>query len=648
MLNNRLSIKTARGLYFANPKKVLTLTEKICKSYISVAIGSRRAIIIRLIGCDGKASLVGETADGRLPTLNFGDARETSMRFLLWERWSCSLKFDSSSYMTCNGTKRAFTQQYLNVVPSLLTMTRASVNERYFLRINTGVNGSNILRGKILNLYIECGGIVPIVETRTTIGLCLPFKLQGTESCPVNAPPRSSSSTILPTRITRVTDSPAIILKATSEVFVTSGLPTLTSPSGMWCTGTRHTPVNAPTSSISSTTLPTKTTRVTESPAINQRPHTRTTQQTRAAPTAFASSWCSHITPERSLNNPSTTFTTTIPPPLTKVSQTSASATEYARQVSDHPLESSVDNTPKPSYESSTTVLTSLTLKVSSSTEMSNVSSKTSTVLDLQPTLSSSRVSVVTPRAPGSSLVSNSAPKKFVIFPTTSNGTPRVEVSSKSSTVSIPPNVGTGRKGDNYGLYIGISTGITAFVILTFIIIVHLSYRHQRLKMRHNQESSARNSSTSMATERTVDEVTESPNDNSNVDGDYEHVYAVLRTDKREQAIYSSTYSVPVRECQGSNEEGFYDDVMPPKCEPASENNEPIDNELTVVKITQESFHTGSAQSKVLNNTKSREVGLHCYQNYPKRPMYINLQELPVNGSLENNSDSKVSYYNLH
>ncbi|XP_068758914.1 uncharacterized protein [Montipora capricornis] len=419
-------------------------------------------------GCDGRETFVGETFDERLPTLNFGDVRETSIFFI--QHWTCSLKFDSSSYMTCNGTKRAFTEQYLNVLPRLFTMSRnrTSVMDRYFLRINTGVNGSNILRGKILNLYIECG--THIIDRRVTFDHCLPFKLQGTESCPVNAP----------------------------------------------------------TSSIS------------------------------------------------------------------------------------------------------------------------NVSSKTSTVLDLQPTLSSSRVSVVTPRAPGSSLVSNSAPKKFVIFPTTSNGTPRVEVSSKSSTVSIPPNVRTGRKGDNYGLYIGILTGITAFVILTFIIIVHLSYRHQRLKMRNNHESSARNSSTSMATDRTVDEVTESPNDNSNVDGDYEHVYAVLRTDKREQAIYSSTYSVPIRDCQGSSEESFYDDVMPPKCEPASENNEPIDNELTVVKITQESFHTESAQSKVLNNTKSRKVGRHCYQNYPERPMYINLQELPVNGSLENNSDSKVRYNNLH
>ena len=92
-------------------------------------------MIASFLGCDGKASLVGETADGRLPTLNFGAARETSMKYFAWERWTCSLKFDSSSYMTCNGTKRAFTQQYLNVLPRLLTMTRTSGNERYFLRV---------------------------------------------------------------------------------------------------------------------------------------------------------------------------------------------------------------------------------------------------------------------------------------------------------------------------------------------------------------------------------------------------------------------------------------------------------------------------------------------------------------------------------
>ncbi|XP_068758917.1 uncharacterized protein [Montipora capricornis] len=111
-----------------------------------------------------------------------------------------------------------------------------------------------------------------------------------------------------------------------------------------------------------------------------------------------------------------------------------------------------------------------------------------------------------------------------------------------------------------------------------------------------------------------VDEVTESPNDNSNVDGDYEHAYAGLRTDKREEAIYSFTYSVPqspavadasgsyphpdtakeqIKNCQGNIEERFYDNVISLKCEPASKNNEPIDNELTVAKITEENCYTG-------------------------------------------------------
>ena len=136
--------------------------------------------------------------------------------------------------------------------------------------------------------------------------------------------------------------------------------------------------------------------------------------------------------------------------------------------------------------------------------------------------------------------------------------------------------------------------------------------------------------------------------------------------------IYSSTYRVPQspaiadapdaslgfyphpetakeqnnNKCQGNTEESVYDNVMSPRCKPASKNNEPTDKELTVVKITEECFHTGSAQSKVLNNTQN--FGRHCYENYPERAKYINLQQPPVNGSLENNSDSEVSYYNLH
>ena len=142
-----------------------------------------------------------------------------------------------------------------------------------------------------------------------------------------------------------------------------------------------------------------------------------------------------------SLNNQSTTFMTTIPASLAKVSQTSSSATQYTRKVSDHPLESSVDNTPKPSYGSRKTFLTtSLTLKVSSSTPMPDASWKPSTVtveLHIQPTPISSKASVVTQRASGSSVVSNPVPKTSIFFPTTFNSTPRIEASSKSSTVSV-------------------------------------------------------------------------------------------------------------------------------------------------------------------------------------------------------------------
>ncbi|XP_068757679.1 coadhesin-like [Montipora capricornis] len=249
--------------------------------------------------------------------------------------------------------------------------------------------------------------------------------------------------------------------------------------------------------------------------------------------------------------------------------------------------------------------------------------------------------SVATQRASGSSVVSNPVPKTSIFFPTTFNRTPRIKASSKSSTVSIPPNVCTGRKKENDGLCIGISTGITAFVIVTVIIVGRLVYRRQRSKMRNNQESYAKNSSTSTATDRAVDEVTEFPTESFQIHCDYEHVYAVLRTDKREQAIYSSTYSVPQspavvdasdaslghyphpdtakeqnNNCQGNTEESLYDDVMPPKCEQASENNEAIDKELTVVKITEESCHTGSAQLKGLN--KSKSFGRHFYEIYPE------------------------------
>ena len=44
----------------------------------------------------------------------------------------------------------------------------------------------------------------------------------------------------------------------------------------------------------------------------------------------------------------------------------------------------------------------------------------------------------------------------------------------------IPPNVGSRRKGQGNGVYIGISTAITAFIIATVIIMGFLIYRRSR------------------------------------------------------------------------------------------------------------------------------------------------------------------------
>ncbi|XP_068714877.1 uncharacterized protein [Montipora foliosa] len=153
------------------------------------------------------------------------------------------------------------------------------------------------------------------------------------------------------------------------------------------------------------------------------------------------------------------------------------------------------------------------------------------------------------------------------------------------------------RQTDDSSSKVPVIVGVTASIIFTIVLFV-VAFpicRRYKFRKRHNLESYAKNSSTSTAADRAVDEVTESSNDNTNVDGDYEYAYAGLRTDKREEEIYSSTYSVPqspavadasgsyphadsakeqIKNCQGNIEERFYDDVISLKCEPASENNE--------------------------------------------------------------------------
>lgn len=55
------------------------------------------------------------------------------------------------------------------------------------LQVNTGVTGSNLLQGKILNLLIDCNAPLPIVGSqRVHFEVCVTLKLQGTESCKFN------------------------------------------------------------------------------------------------------------------------------------------------------------------------------------------------------------------------------------------------------------------------------------------------------------------------------------------------------------------------------------------------------------------------------------------------------------------------------
>ena len=77
---------------------------------------------------------------------------------------------------------------------SRLIKYRAKVASKYqidwnfpSLQVNTGVTGSNLLQGKILNLLIDCSAPFPIAGLqRVHFEVCVTLKLQGTESCKFN------------------------------------------------------------------------------------------------------------------------------------------------------------------------------------------------------------------------------------------------------------------------------------------------------------------------------------------------------------------------------------------------------------------------------------------------------------------------------
>ncbi|XP_068758927.1 uncharacterized protein [Montipora capricornis] len=81
------------------------------------------------------------------------------------------------------------------------------------------------------------------------------------------------------------------------------------------------------------------------------------------------------------------------------------------------------------------------------------------------------------------------------------------------------------RQTDDSSSQVPVIVGVTASIMFTIVLLVvaFLICRQYKFRKRHNLESYAKNSSTSTAADRAVDEVTESSNDNTNVDGDYEY-----------------------------------------------------------------------------------------------------------------------------
>ena len=88
------------------------------------------------LGCEAKTTFSGENADGRIPTLVISSSREISMRHWPWEFWKCSVNFGSSWFVGYNGSKRLFTQQYLNATSNLVGLFRSSLQARYVLKVS--------------------------------------------------------------------------------------------------------------------------------------------------------------------------------------------------------------------------------------------------------------------------------------------------------------------------------------------------------------------------------------------------------------------------------------------------------------------------------------------------------------------------------
>ncbi|KAL9959619.1 hypothetical protein ACROYT_G032954 [Oculina patagonica] len=157
-------------------------------------------------GCEFVTSFSVETADRRLPTLAFGQRREMSLNFPFWEFWRCSLDFRNSWFKGCWGSKQ-FLRHY-NASAQLFTLTRRRSTAPYFLKVNSNIPNTDIFRGKIFNLILDCR-----VSRQLAMGFnfhtrnCLLFKLQGNTTCPVSNTTVTVSSTIHPLQTSSIVSS---------------------------------------------------------------------------------------------------------------------------------------------------------------------------------------------------------------------------------------------------------------------------------------------------------------------------------------------------------------------------------------------------------------------------------------------------------
>ncbi|XP_068758919.1 uncharacterized protein [Montipora capricornis] len=188
----------------------------------------------------------------------------------------------------------------------------------------------------------------------------------------------------------------------------------------------------------------------------------------------------------------------------------------------------------------------------------------------------------------------------------------------------IPPNVSGGRKGENHGLYSGISTEITAFVIVTVNIVGYYVYQRQRLKMPLRPRSVSQETKISV-----ISPTTNSPSDEDDT--------------IRRSPMFVQDYGIPSWEDQ-EDKGPVYAVIEFPEKHSKDETKEPfycvVEEAALIDKETGRSgasknpksekhFNEDHIYAKVKNRKKRR------VENSLKLPDFINLKENSHCGSSE-------------